>query len=135
MFGILAVVSILAKVAKRRPDPWWVILLSRFQFGPRTDVRFMTRPGLFQASRMFLIYAIICLVVLVGLMRGLGRLGPEEPSPTYLATVYLFLFYLFMFSFLVCAVSSIVLFVRGVFRSKSYTPHDPEIDEDETEGA
>ena len=123
-FGFLYVLAIFAglwlllRFLHKNLDKLWVRILF-IPFGPKTDVRYMTRSQLFKSASSFLIcgsYLVALLVFTILLMSPFYK--NAEPDPLIFALIYFILP-------VICAVfflAAVYLFIRVLLRSKNYLP-------------
>jgi hypothetical protein len=118
-------VFLLSRWARSNPNEPLTIVLFRLGFGPRTDVKYMTRSELFHSAASFLTWALIFAIILLVLVFASFPGGKEPPV---IAEVFLFGITIALG---MSGLAAAYLGIRGVFRSSKYTPPAREDGEDE----
>lgn len=118
--ALLVTVFTLAKFARRNPDRPWVIILFRLSAGPRTDVQNMTKAQLLESSLRFMTWGLIFLSAfpawaLLFQFNGWNMDSFGFVGPWILLTIFVGMGIL----------GGAYLFLRYLFRSKSYVPPPP----------
>jgi hypothetical protein len=119
---LLAIIDLLLKwivINSEKTSQNRFVKLLYLDFGPQTDIAFMTRKELFRASLKLFIWS-LHFSVITFLSAGIIFMlyMPAEP-PIALIAVCCFILPMLIFIFLA---SAICLFVRALFRKSSYIP-------------
>lgn len=118
---MVLLLNLVTTVALHFPDAPWVKLFFRTKFGPRTDVKYMTRNDLFWSAWMFMVYAAIFMVIFVGIWLIFAKRSTKGESLSLWTTLTVVLL-----SFVVCTISACCLLVAALFRKKDYVPPNSE---------
>lgn len=115
---LVGAVWFLRAIAQENPARFWVYLLYGHQFGPRTDVKYMTKRELLASALSFVLVGLIFFSVNVG--NGiLIKLFSDPRNPAAAFVVIMFLSALFAgMGF----IGALYLLTRWMFRSKHYVP-------------
>jgi hypothetical protein len=116
--ALVGLVWFLRSIAQENPARLWVYLLYGHQFGPRTDVKYMTKRELLASALSFLLVGLIFFSVHIG--NGiLIKLFSDPRDPAAALVLIMFLSALFAgMGF----IGAMYLAVRWAFRSRKYVP-------------
>jgi hypothetical protein len=116
VLAIMVALILLLRFLHKNIDKLWVRVLY-LPFGPKTDVKYMTRSELFKSASGFLIcgtYLVLLLIFTILLTSPFYK--NTGPGPFLSALIYFIIP-------VICAVffcAAFCLFIRGLFRSKNY---------------
>jgi hypothetical protein len=115
---VIGVVWYLRARAEQNPKRPWVYLMYGNQFGPRTDVKFMTKRELLQSALSFVLLGLIffSLNIANGIIIQLGS-DPRDPAGIFIVVMFMSALFSGM-GFL----GASYLLVRWLFRRSSYVP-------------
>jgi hypothetical protein len=113
-------VFLLSRWARKNPDEPLTAVLFRLTFGPRTDVKYMTRSDLFRSAASFLTWALILAVVMLLLVMTGFSSGREPPA------IYQMLVFGIAIGLAMSGLAAAYLFIRGALRSPTYKPPEKE---------
>jgi tetratricopeptide (TPR) repeat protein len=105
-------------LARRNTQSFWVHLLYAPASGLRTDIANMTKAELMKSGKQFL-YGTSLLFIFIVYVFFLALLLYHNDMPPLFVLISMGLVFAFMVLFLA---SSLVMFVRGLFRSRHYIP-------------
>lgn len=105
-------------LARRNTQSFWVRLLYAPASGLRTDIANMKKAELIKSGKQFL-YGTFLLFIFIVYVFFLGLLLYHNDMPPLFVLISLVLAFAFMVLFLA---SSLVMFARGLFRSRHYIP-------------
>lgn len=118
----LAVFFNLRALAGRHPDAWWARLLFR-PFGPRTDVRYMTRRELLRSG----LGSFLLAAGLAVLQAGVASVPQQHiGNSRALFAAWMALTFVFSILCILFILSGSILLIRGLFRCTAFVPPRPE---------
>ncbi|MBC8479793.1 MAG: hypothetical protein H8D46_04960 [FCB group bacterium] len=113
-FGIFSVIVFSIRWwVSRHPGSWLVKNVVGRRFGFRTDTRNMTRRQLLQSGRKSIYYTLFFLSQFM----VFTYIWHDFPEPVEMGIIFSWFLLILMF-----AVTSIYLSIRGLFRSRTWTP-------------
>ncbi len=116
--SVFSGILLLFWTARRNLEKRWVRILFGRMYGPRTDVKYMTRRDLFQSALSFLFWSIVSLFLCIFIIYLAGVVSKGGEFPT-VGLVGLFAFVLFSG---VGVTGALYLFIRGLLRDKDFVP-------------
>lgn len=109
-------VFLLSRWVRKNPNEPLAIVLFRLTFGPRTDVKYMTRSELFRSSASFLTWALVFAIIVLVVVFAWFSDGKEPPV---ISQVFLFAA---IIALGMSGLAAAYICIRGIFRSPTYRP-------------